>query len=63
MFESFFNKVAGKNICERVLLYLHIILFTAHEKDTANEARLNIYDVVFLQNQLTTYYFHRKVLS
>ena len=29
-----------KNICERLLLYLRIILFTMHEKDTDNNARL-----------------------
>ena len=27
-----------KNIWERLLLYLHVTLFTMHEKDTANEA-------------------------
>ena len=29
-----------KNICERLLLYPYVILFTMHEKDTANEALL-----------------------
>ena len=27
------------NICERLLLYLHLILFEIHEKDTANTIR------------------------
>ena len=42
MLESLFNKVAGlgtfENIGERLLLYLYVILFTMHEKDTTNEA-------------------------
>ena len=29
-----------KTFCERLLLYLQIILFTIHEKDTANEEKL-----------------------
>ena len=27
-----------KRICERLLLYLHVILLTMHEKDTVNKA-------------------------
>ena len=29
-----------KNICEPLLLYLQVILFTSHEKVTANEAQV-----------------------
>ena len=35
-FAKFLRKPTFKNICERLLLYLHAILFTMHEKDTAN---------------------------
>ena len=26
-----------KNICEQLLMYFHVTLFTMHEKDTAND--------------------------
>ena len=38
-FAKFFRTPTFKNICERLLLYLHVILFTIHEKDTANTMR------------------------
>ena len=37
-FAKFFRTPILKNICERLLLYLHVILFTMYEKDTANDA-------------------------
>ena len=36
-FAKFLRTPISKNICERLLLYLHVILFTMHEKDTAND--------------------------
>ena len=39
-FAKFFRIPTLKNICERLLLYLHVIVFTMHEKDTANGAWL-----------------------
>ena len=41
-FAKFLRIIIFKNIYERLLLYLHIILFTMHEKDTANNARLEL---------------------
>ena len=38
-FVKFFRTPTFNNICERLLLYLHVILFTIHEKDTANTMR------------------------
>ena len=38
-FAKVFRTPTSKNICERLLLYLHVILFTVHEKDTANAMR------------------------
>ena len=38
-FVKFFRTPTFKNICERLLLYLHVILFAIHEKDTANTMR------------------------
>ena len=58
--------VATTSCCRvgRGVLYLHAILFTMHEKDTANKyvirTLLNIYDQFFLQKQLTTYYFYKE---
>ena len=47
-FAKFLRTPILKNICKRLLLYLHVILFTMHEKDTANnkwlEPSLIIYD-------------------
>ena len=45
-FAKFFRKPTFKNICERLLLYLYVILFTMHEKDTANKKR----DGFFFEN-------------
>ena len=39
-FAKFLKTPNFKNICEQLLLYLHVILFTMHEKDTANNAWL-----------------------
>ena len=33
-----------KNICERLLLYLHVILFTMHEKDLHEKIQLAMRD-------------------
>ena len=38
-FATFFRTPTFKNICEWLLLYLHVILFAIHEKDTANTMR------------------------
>ena len=38
-FAKFFRTPTFKNICERLLLYLHVILFTMNEKDTAYAMR------------------------
>ena len=35
---KFLRTPISKNICEQLLLYLYVILFAMHEKDTANEA-------------------------
>ena len=47
-FAKFLRTPIFKNICERLLLHLHVILFTMHEKDTANNVvirtLLGIYD-------------------
>ena len=64
-FAKFLTKPILKNICERLLPYLHVILFTMHEKDAANDAcviSLEYICWVFLR-QSTTYDFHKKVLS
>ena len=39
-FAKFLRTPFFKNICERLLLYLDIILFAMREKDTANNAQL-----------------------
>ena len=39
---NFLRTPTFKNICERLLLYLHVILFSMHEKDTANNAGLEL---------------------
>ena len=36
---KFFRAPTFKNIREQLLLYLHVILFTIHETDTANTMR------------------------
>ena len=41
-FAKFLRTPTFKNVCERLLLYLHVILFTMHEKDTANNAGLEL---------------------
>ena len=38
-FAKFLRTSILKNICERLRLYFHVILYAMHEKDTANEAR------------------------
>ena len=42
-FTKFLRTPILKNICERLLLHLHVVLFEMHEKDAANDAQLNIY--------------------
>ena len=37
-FAKMFRTPISKNICEGLLLYLHVILFTMYEKDAANDA-------------------------
>ena len=41
-FAKFFRTPILKNICEWLLLYLHVILFTMYEKDTANDVWLEL---------------------
>ena len=72
-FAKFLRTPTFKNICERLLLYLHVILFTVHEKDLHEKIQLAMREQnplqhincngFFFRKHLTTYYFHKKVLS
>ena len=42
-FAKFLRTSILKKICERWFLFLHVILFTMNEKDTANKAQLGPY--------------------
>ena len=39
-----FKTPTFKNICQRMLLYLHVILFTMHEKDLDEKIQLPMRD-------------------
>ena len=43
-FAKFLRTPTFKNICERLLLYLHVILFTMHEKDLHEKIQLAMRD-------------------
>ena len=43
-FAKFLRTSTFKNICERLLLYLHVILFTMHEKDLHERIQLAMRD-------------------
>ena len=42
---KFLRTLTFKNICERLLLYLHVILFTVHEKDLHEKIQLAMRDL------------------
>ena len=44
-FAKFLRTSILKKICERWFLFLHVILFTMNEKDTANKAQLGPYQI------------------
>ena len=48
-FAKFLRASILKNIYEPLLLYIQVILFTMHEKDKANEVRLELSETYMME--------------
>ena len=65
--DKFLRAPSVKSICKPLLLYLQVILFTIHVKDTANPRVIrifsNIYDEVFLAKTVNEFYLDTSIID